>query len=1470
MKGLFGKSQKGSVLMVKNLVLVGLFIMLIVAPAETVHAQSLPDYCGSLNGTWHISGCTIPAGETGVIPKDVTVAIYTDQQLFVAGNLIVNGTLSIQGGHLDIFPGGTVTNNNIISISSSSEEIRGLANSGTLINKNSIVIEQHATVPNNDSTLWNNSLFRNEGSLTIRGKLDNKVGGTFINEAGGTLNLFGRGYYYAATQTTNTNNGTINVNESNGRILVESKLTNYGLIENKGNFTARNLINESGGIIFNIAGAEWHCGGTDVSLTNKGAFTNNSSLYIKNDCTFSNEGRLINNHSIILPNVNWWNVVQLNNISDGVIEINSGSMIELGSFTNLNNFGLIEHRGQIKAGSGTSGTLNNHHVINQYCGSSITVSYGGAQPVNHCIGTIVITKVTDQSTPTTFSFTGDLGSFTLQGSNEPNQSDNQSTFIRQPGSYSVTEAVIEGFALTAISCSSNQASNTTTVNLATRTADINLRGDINETVTCTFTNTFTCISPKVTTQPVNQNITYGQDASFTVQGTNYTSVQWQVNTGTVWSNITGANATNYTLPKPSITQSGNQYRAVLSSSCEPSASSNAATLTVNKAPVTATAGNYNGTYNDADHSPTACVVTGTYMGDLSCTNNPGLVGPDVGSGVISPVVSGTGLDNYAITEVNGTWSITPAPVTATTGSYSGTYDGDTHSPLACAVTGTYTGNLSCTNDPLSVGPNVGSGNVAPILVLNGETENNFTVTSHNGSWLITPAPVTITAGSYSGTYDGAAHSPSACAVTGTYTGNLSCTNNPASVGPNVGSGSVAPVLVLNGETEANFTVSSMNGSWEIEPAETNTTVTCDPASVTYNGLPHEHCTAAVSGPGGLDQPLDLTYHNNINAGTATASASYTGGDNWLSSSDSQTFTIIKAATETTVTCDPTSVTYNGSSQEPCTAAVTGPGGLEHQLVDVSYHDNINAGTATASASYAGGVNWLPSSDSQTFIIKKGIARVNQWPAASAITYGQALSASTLSGGSAIVDGSFVFADGTVTPEAGTYTAEVIFTPDDEDNYNNANGSVEIVITKAETVTVVTCPISVTYSGLPQTRCSAAVTGPELNTVLTVTYQDNTNAGTATASASYAGGDNWQPSSDSTTFIINKAWPQVTTWPTASTITYGQPLSASSLSDGSVNVDGSFTFTDGMITPEVGTYTAEVIFTPDDEDNYNTRTGTVEVIVERAETVTNVICPESVYYIGISQTPCMAEVTGPGGLAELLAVMYENNVNAGTATASASYAGGDNWLPSSDSKTFTIEKAESTTAITCPESVPFIGSPQTPCTAVATGPGGLNVSLAVMYHNNVDPGTAIALASYYGGDNWLASSDIQTFTISQDVPEMGELKISKVFNPLISGFSGKFTINYDCGADHKDTVALGAGEDTTISAIPIGTECTVTEPTLPTPPAGWTFGPPTFNPSNGTVTISGTPAEVTVTNTISPITTTTYRIYLPLIMFGGTP
>ena len=144
------------------------------------------------------------------------------------------------------------------------------------------------------------------------------------------------------------------------------------------------------------------------------------------------------------------------------------------------------------------------------------------------------------------------------------------------------------------------------------------------------------------------------------------------------------------------------------------------------------------------------------------------------------------------------------------------------------------------------------------------------------------------------------------------------------------------------------------------------------------------------------------------------------------------------------------------------------------------------------------------------------------------------------------------------------------------------------------------------------------------------------------------------------------------------------------------------------------------------------------------------CPTNVTYDGSPQTPCTATATGAGGLNVSVTVVYANNTNAGTATADATYAGDANHDGSTATQvTFTIDKASSTTTITCPTNVTYDGSPQTPCTATATGAGALNVVVTVVYGNNTNAGTATADATYAGDANHDGSTANQvTFTIDK--------------------------------------------------------------------------------------------------------------------------
>jgi hypothetical protein len=125
------------------------------------------------------------------------------------------------------------------------------------------------------------------------------------------------------------------------------------------------------------------------------------------------------------------------------------------------------------------------------------------------------------------------------------------------------------------------------------------------------------------------------------------------------------------------------------------------------------------------------------------------------------------------------------------------------------------------------------------------------------------------------------------------------------------------------------------------------------------------------------------------------------------------------------------------------------------------------------------------------------------------------------------------------------------------NYNDDGGLVFDRIDKAPSVTTVTCPAGpYIYTGLPQTPCSATVTGAGgLSLTPTPDYSNNTNAGTATASYTYAGDLNHTGSSDSKNFTINKALLTVTA--DNQSIIFGQPLPTFTFQySGFVNGEGS--------------------------------------------------------------------------------------------------------------------------------------------------------------------------------------------------------------------------------------------------------------------------------------------------------------------------
>ena len=111
----------------------------------------------------------------------------------------------------------------------------------------------------------------------------------------------------------------------------------------------------------------------------------------------------------------------------------------------------------------------------------------------------------------------------------------------------------------------------------------NTAGTVTSTA-ATLTVTTAAVAPTISTQPVNQTVTAGQTATFTVvaAGTAPLGYQWQKN----GINIAGATSTSYTTPATTTADSGSTFRVVVSNTAG-TVTSSAATLTVSTAPAPA-------------------------------------------------------------------------------------------------------------------------------------------------------------------------------------------------------------------------------------------------------------------------------------------------------------------------------------------------------------------------------------------------------------------------------------------------------------------------------------------------------------------------------------------------------------------------------------------------------------------------------------------------------------------------------------------------------------------------------------------------------------------------------------------------------------------------------------------------------------------------------------------------------------------
>ena len=104
------------------------------------------------------------------------------------------------------------------------------------------------------------------------------------------------------------------------------------------------------------------------------------------------------------------------------------------------------------------------------------------------------------------------------------------------------------------------------------------------TVTGSLSGGTAVTTPSITAQPTGQTVTEGSAAEFSVTASDAQTYQWQQSTdsGSNWTDISGATSASYTISSTATDMSGYQYRCVVKSASGVSVISQAATLTVNQ------------------------------------------------------------------------------------------------------------------------------------------------------------------------------------------------------------------------------------------------------------------------------------------------------------------------------------------------------------------------------------------------------------------------------------------------------------------------------------------------------------------------------------------------------------------------------------------------------------------------------------------------------------------------------------------------------------------------------------------------------------------------------------------------------------------------------------------------------------------------------------------------------------------------
>jgi len=1011
------------------------------------------------------------------------------------------------------------------------------------------------------------------------------------------------------------------------------------------------------------------------------------------------------------------------------------------------------------------------------------------------------------------------------------------------------------------------------VGVATFTIDPLATNMTVEVLNAPFTYTGSPIEPIVAVMANDTTLTEGLD--YTLSYSDNTNAGTATVTATGTGNYAGSTGSESFTIAPLVTTltvevSGGPF-IYTGSPVEPS-------VTVKDNEVTLTEGvDYTLSYSDNINVGTAPVVTATGIGNYA--GSSGLTDFSIdplGNAAFTIAVSGTYTYNGEPIEPSGTnVTVMVGSVTlAEDADYTLSYSNNTNAGTATVTvngTGNYAGSSGTENftiNPLATaltveildGPFTFSGSpiVPEVIVRAGSvtlTEGTDYTLSYSNNTNAGTATVTATGtGNYTGstgtenftidpledvafsvtvsgtyTYNGAAQTPSGANVTVKADGVMLTegTDYTLTYSDNTNAGTATVHVTGAG----NYAGSTGYEYFTINPLATALTVTVSGGPFTYTGSPVEpHPVTVTAGGVALTEGTDytLSYSNNTNAGNSTATVTATGVGNYAGSTGATNFTIDPLATTLTVTVSGGPYIYTGSPVEPHPVTVTAGGVALTEGADytLSYSNNTDAGTATVTATGAG--NYAGSSGNANFTIEPFVT--NNFTVTISGTYTYNGAAQTPSGANVtVMVGSVALTEGvdytlTYSNNTNAGTAAVVIATG-TGNYAGSSGDANFTIDPLATtltVTVSGSPFIYTRSPIhPNVTVQAGNVTLTEGTDYTLSYNNNTNAGTATVTA--IGANNYSGSTGASNFSINPLTATLTVTVSGSPYTYtGAPITPSganvSVTSGGVvlTADADYTLS---YSNNTNAGTAAVIATG--IGNYAGSTGSGAFTISPLATTLTVTVSGTYTYNGAAQTPSGANVTVKAGNTTLTAgtdyntpLSYSNNTNAGTATVSVTGTG--NYAGSTGSGAFTISPLATTLTVTVSGTYTYNGTAQTPSGASVTVKAG-NTTLTAgtdyntpfTYSNNINAGTATVTVT--GRGNYTGSTGAGSFTIAPlaatltvtvsgtyvynglaQTPSGASVTVRSGATTLTAGTNYTLVYNNNTNAGTATVVAIGAG------------------------------------------------------------------------------